>query len=117
MVARFKIDNALNAVGVEFLNAALLALEKWAPRPMTKIERLLIRRFDSLVFVKRFVVLWVSLFALLFFCVVLQLRALVPHYQKLVPVAGGMYSEGLIGNFTNANPLYATGAADSAISH
>jgi peptide/nickel transport system substrate-binding protein len=82
-----------------------------------QIDRLLIRRFDSLVSVRRFVLLWISLFALLFFCVVVQLRALSPHYQKLVPVAGGMYSEGLIGNFTNANPLYATGSADSAISH
>jgi len=34
----------------------------------------------------------------------------------LRPVPGGMYSEGLVGSFTNANPLYAAGAADTAVS-
>lgn len=92
-------------------------VQEMGARADDRIDRLLIRRFDSLVSVRRFVLLWVSLFALLFFCVVVQLRALSPHYQKLVPVPGGMYSEGLIGNFTNANPLYATGTADSTISH
>jgi peptide/nickel transport system substrate-binding protein len=81
-----------------------------------QIERLLIRRFDRLVSVRRFVVLWISLFVLLFFLTVLQIRSLSSHYQSLQPVAGGMYSEGLSGTFTNANPLYATGSANSAIS-
>lgn len=92
-------------------------VQEMGARADDRIDRLLIRRFDSLVSVRRFVLLWVSLFALLSFCVVVQLRALSPHYQKLVPVPGGMYSEGMIGNFTTANPLYATGSADSAISH
>jgi len=81
-----------------------------------QIERLLIRRFDRLVSVRRFVALFLLLFAVLFFCSVLQLRALSPYYQVLQPVPGGMYSEGLIGTFTNANPLYASGAADQAVS-
>jgi peptide/nickel transport system substrate-binding protein len=82
-----------------------------------QIENLLIRRFDRLVSVKRFVFLWVMLFVLLFFCGVVQLRALSPYYQSLKPVPGGLYTEGLIGSFTNANPLYATGTADVAVSH
>lgn len=81
-----------------------------------QIERLLIRRFDRLVSVRRFVVLWISLFGLLFFLVVLQLRSLSPYYQSLQPVPGGMYSEGLSGTFTNANPLYAAGNANSTVS-
>ena len=81
-----------------------------------QIERLLIRRFDQLVSVRRFVLLWISLFVFLFFLTVLQLRSLSPYYQSLQPVPGGMYSEGLSGAFTNANPLYATGAANSTIS-
>ena len=81
-----------------------------------QIERLLIRRFDRLVSVRRFVALFILLFAVLFFYSVLQIRALSPHYQALLPVAGGMYSEGLVGTFTNANPLYASGAADRAVS-
>lgn len=81
-----------------------------------QIEKLLIRRFDRLVFVKRFVILWSLLIFVLFFGVVLQLRALGPYYQVLKPVPGGIFSEGLVGNFTNANPIYASGAADTAVS-
>jgi peptide/nickel transport system substrate-binding protein len=80
------------------------------------IEELLIRRFDRLVSVKRFVILWLMFFGFLFFGVVVQLRALGPHYQTLKPVPGGIFSEGLVGNFTNANPIYATGAADLSTS-
>lgn len=80
------------------------------------IEKLLIKRFDRLVSVRRFVALWIALFVLLFFCVFLQIRALSPYYQSLQPVPGGLYSEGVIGSFSNANPLYATGAADTAVS-
>jgi peptide/nickel transport system substrate-binding protein len=80
------------------------------------LEELLIRRFDRLVNVKRFVIIWVALFGIMFFSTVVQLRALGPHYQMLGPVPGGIYSEGLVGNFTNANPIYASGAADTSIS-
>lgn len=81
-----------------------------------KIEKLLIRRFDRLVSVRRFVLLWVLLFVLLFAATVVQLRALSPYYQTLQPVPGGLYSEGLIGSFTNASPLYASGTADVVVS-
>jgi peptide/nickel transport system substrate-binding protein len=80
------------------------------------IEELLIRRFDRLVSVKRFVILWLAFFGFLFFGVVMQIRALGPHYQTLKPVPGGIFSEGMVGNFTNANPIYATGAADLSAS-
>lgn len=81
-----------------------------------KIERLLIRRFDRLISVRRFVALWVLLFIALIIVGVFQFRGLSDYYQSLQPVSGGLYTEGLIGNFTNANPLYATGAADTAVS-
>lgn len=81
------------------------------------IDRLLIKRFDKLVSVRRFVLLWISLFAIIIFATILQTRWLAPYYQRLVPVAGGVYTEGMVGSFTNANPLYAAGTADTAISH
>lgn len=81
-----------------------------------KIDRLLLRRFNRLISVRRFVILWVGLFVVLFFATFVQLRDLSRHYQTLQPVPGGLYSEGMIGTFTNANPLYASGAADVAIS-
>lgn len=81
-----------------------------------QIEKLLLRRFDRLISVRRFVFLWVGLFVILFFATFLQFRGLSGYYQSLQPVPGGLYSEGLVGTFTNANPLYASGSADVAIS-
>jgi peptide/nickel transport system substrate-binding protein len=81
-----------------------------------QIEKLLIRRFDRLISVRKFVFLWTVLFAALFFATVLQFRALGQYYQALRPVPGGIFSEGLVGNYTNANPMYASGAADTSIS-
>ena len=81
-----------------------------------QIEKLLIRRFDRLVSVRRFIILWVLLFVLLFLATVVQIRALSPYFQSLQPVSGGLYSEGLIGSFTNANPLFANSTADTAVS-
>jgi len=81
-----------------------------------QLEKLLIRRFDRLMQVRRFVFLWLLLFILLIFCTVIQLRALSPYYQSLRPVPGGIYSEGIIGTFTNANPLYSVGTANVAAS-
>lgn len=80
-----------------------------------KIESLLIRRFDRLVSVRRFVLLWVALFILLIIGGVLQFRALSTYYQSLKPAPGGIFNEGIIGSFTNANPLYASGTADTAV--
>ncbi len=83
----------------------------------TQIENLLIKRFNRLSSVRRFLGLWTTLFVLLFFATLVQLRSLGIYYQSLQPVAGGLYNEGLIGSLTNANPLYASGAADVAVSH
>jgi len=81
-----------------------------------KIESLLIRRFDRLASVKRFVFLWLSLVLVMMLAGIYQIRGLSAYYQTLKPVPGGLYTEGLIGNFTDANPLYASGAADTAVS-
>ncbi|HET9721474.1 MAG TPA: peptide ABC transporter substrate-binding protein [Candidatus Saccharimonadales bacterium] len=81
-----------------------------------KLERLFIRRFDSLVSVRRFVLLWICLFLLLALTGLMQTRALSQYYQSLQPVGGGLYTEGLVGTFTNADPLYATGTANTTVS-
>lgn len=82
-----------------------------------QIEKFLIGRYERLVNVKRFVFLWTALLVVLLFVTVVQLRALGPYYQTLHPAPGGIFSAGLVGKFSNANPLYATGAADTAVSH
>ena len=47
----------------------------------------------------------------------MQLQGLSGHYQTVQPVAGGTYTEGVVGSFTNANPLYATGDVNSTVAH
>lgn len=81
-----------------------------------QIEQLLIRRFDRLISVRRFIFLWVALFSLILFVGALQFRGLSSYYQTLKPVPGGLYHEGMIGTFSNANPLFADGTANSAVS-
>lgn len=81
-----------------------------------QIEKLLLRRFDRLLSVRRFVFLWMLLFVALMLITIFQYRALSPYYQSLQPLPGGIYSEGTVGTFTNANPLYASSAPDRALS-
>ncbi len=81
-----------------------------------QIEKLLLRRFDRLLSVRRFVFLWTLLYVILILATFFQSRALSTYYQSLQPVAGGIYSGGIIGTFTNANPLYAASVPDLAVS-
>jgi peptide/nickel transport system substrate-binding protein len=81
-----------------------------------KLDKHFIRRMNKLVNVKRFVITWLLLVILLGAGIVVQVRALSNNYQKRVPAPGGIYTEGVIGSFTNANPIYASGAVDSAVS-
>lgn len=81
-----------------------------------QIEEFLIRRFERLVYVRRFVFLWTALMAVLFVATILQFRNLSSYYQVLRPVPGGIYSEGLVGDFSNASPLYSAGAANASVS-
>lgn len=81
-----------------------------------QIEKLLLRRFDRLLSVRRFVFLWTMLFVVLIFWTFFQARGLSAYYQSLQPVTGGIFSEGIAGTFTNANPLYASSAPDRAAS-
>lgn len=80
------------------------------------LEKHFFKRLGRLFVVRRFVLGWVLLVSLLTIGSVLQLTALSKHYQELQPAPGGTFTEGLLGAFTNANPLYASSPADSAVS-
>lgn len=80
------------------------------------LERHLFRRLGRLYQVRRFILSWLLLIGVLITGVILQTRGLSNYYQILRPVPGGTYSEGILGAFTNANPLYATGGVDGAVS-
>jgi peptide/nickel transport system substrate-binding protein len=81
-----------------------------------QLERNFIRRFGRLAPVWRFVAGWLALIVLLGAGVVVQTRSLGGYYQTLQPVPGGIYNEGVLGVYTNANPLYASGEVNSAVS-
>lgn len=81
-----------------------------------QLERNFVRKFGRLVFVRRFVSAWIMLILLLAGSVVVQTRALGGYYQTLQPTDGGIYNEGIIGSYTNSNPLYAAGQVNDAVS-
>ncbi len=81
-----------------------------------QLERHFFRRLSRIVQVRRFVAAWVLLMILLAGVSVVQLRSLGDYYQKLVPTTGGSFTEGIVGAFTNANPIYATSAVDASVS-
>lgn len=85
-------------------------------RAEDQLERNFVRKFGRIQSVRRFVFVWVLLCVLLGGMVIVQTRALGGYYQSLKPVPGGIYSEGIVGAYTNANPLYATGQVNDAVS-
>lgn len=80
------------------------------------IDKHFFRRLGRLYEVRRFILSWVLLIVLLMGAVVVQTRALGDYYLKLVPVEGGLYAEGMIGSYTNANPIFATSDVDASVS-
>jgi len=79
------------------------------------IDKHFFRKLGRLANVRRFVIVWVLLIVLILGALVAQTRALDSHYLTAKPVSGGIYSEGILGTFTNANPLYATSQVDSSV--
>lgn len=80
-----------------------------------KLDTHFFRRLTRLTDVRRFVLAWLGLVILLTVGVVMQDRALSRYYQTIQPVDGGIFSEGVSGAFTTANPVYATGSADTSV--
>lgn len=93
-----------------------LQVEEFGQQAEQQLERNFFRRLERLANVRRFVAVWLLLSILLFGSVITQIRALGAYYKTPVPVPGGTYTEGILGAFTNASPLYATGAVDTAVS-
>jgi peptide/nickel transport system substrate-binding protein len=80
------------------------------------INKHVIRRFGRLVYVRRFVALWTLLVLMLGFGALWQVRGMDKFYLETSPVSGGIYREGIIGTFTNLNPLFATSSVDASVS-
>lgn len=81
-----------------------------------QLERHLFRRQHNWQVARRFIIGWVGLMVLLGFGVSLQIRGLGNTYLTIEPTSGGVYSEGIIGNLNNANPIYTSSSVDNAVS-
>ncbi len=73
-------------------------------------------RLERLFDVQRFIIGWVFLLVTATVLTVLQTIGLGQYYLRLGPVAGGIFQEGMVGVYSNANPIYATGPVDTNIS-
>lgn len=93
-----------------------VAVEDFGVQTEENLERHLFRRLSRVYSVRRFILAWIILIGLMITGVVLQTRGLSSYYQRLSPVPGGTYTEGIVGSFTNANPIYASGGVDRAVS-
>jgi peptide/nickel transport system substrate-binding protein len=81
-----------------------------------RLENDFFKRLERLGNVRRFIISWMLLLVLLTGAVITQNRSLSGYFQVLSPVSGGTYTEGILGAFTNANPIYATDIVDSSVS-
>ena len=80
------------------------------------MERYVFKRLMRLFDVRRFVLGWVGLMVVLAIGVILQTQALSSFYTQTKPVSGGTFREGMIGKFTNANPIFAQSDVDGSVS-
>jgi peptide/nickel transport system substrate-binding protein len=80
------------------------------------VERYFFGRLERLVRVRRFIATWLVFLLLLISSVVVQNNALSGYYQSQQPVPGGIFREGIVGTFGNANPIYATSDVDASVS-
>jgi peptide/nickel transport system substrate-binding protein len=94
-----------------------LQVEELGTQAEEGLERNFFKRLDRLMRVKRFVAAWMLLLLLLAGITVAQTKSLSAYYQSLSPAPGGTYSEGIVGVFGNANPIYAQDPVDTTVSH
>jgi len=91
-------------------------VEEFGAQAEQRLEDDFFKRLERLGLVRRFVSSWLLLVVLLIGIVAAQVRSLSGYYQVLAPAPGGTYAEGVLGSFTNANPIYATDLADATVS-
>lgn len=81
-----------------------------------QLDRHVFRRWHNLKDARRFIVVWVFLVAVLIAGTVMQTRALGRYYLEPTPINGGVISEGVVGTFSNANPIFTSNNVDSSVS-
>lgn len=94
----------------------LFQTENFLEHSGEEFDRDFLGRLSKLRLIWRFVLVWTLFFVLMAGGVAIQLSSLRRYYQVLQPVPGGIYSEGIAGVFTTANPLYAVSDVDTSVS-
>lgn len=80
------------------------------------IDRHVFRRLTNFADVGRFMAAWLLLFIVLTGGVVYQTRGLSEYYLSTQGISGGVVSEGIIGTYTNPNPIFASSTIDLSVS-
>src|SRR5690606_9721894 len=76
------------------------------------LDKHVVRRWQKFKDVRRFIFGWLALVCLLFFGVFVQQQSLAEYYMESVPAPGGVYTEGVVGEISNLNPIFASTDAD-----
>ncbi len=113
---KFRRQRALKLRFRRQLRMQKLQVEELGVQAEQRLEDDFFKRLERLGVVKRFVSTWLLLVVLLIGIVVAQIRSLSSYYQVQAAAPGGTYTEGVLGAFTNANPIYATGLVDTTVS-
>lgn len=80
------------------------------------IDKHLANRVSRVGSVRRFMAVWIAFFLLISGAVLFQHDHFFAQTHKSVPAKGGLFREGIIGRYNNANPIFAVGSVNSSVS-
>lgn len=112
MAKRSKKDSKRSTQIVKKVGDAAVSVQS---NTSSHIQKHLTKRVKRTKGVKRFIVGWISLVVTVaLFTTIFNMRL---SSQRLVsaPVAGGTYTEGIVGRVNSLNPLFASGAVDDSV--
>lgn len=81
-----------------------------------EINKHIYSRFSRLYKVRRFIAIWILVIVASVAGVGIQTYMANDYFETLKPIPGGVYSEGILGTFTTANPIYAVNDVDTSVS-
>lgn len=90
--------------------------EKGVESVDSSIDQHLANKVHRLQSVRRFVIGWIVIVLLVIGLSLYQFNIFFASTRQTIPAEGGVFREGVVGKFTNANPVFATGSADSSAS-
>lgn len=91
-------------------------IENFGDNTEKTIDRHFFLRLDHLKNVRRQMIGWLILVMLVILVGFLQFGILREKYLPEQFVSGGIFTEGIVGSYTNSNPIYATSSVDSSVS-